>query len=208
MNQIGMGYLEITQSRLKLAPGDRGLLSKPEEVLRNSSVLIDNVRKTRKAITGELKLGPVDAGSLLEELTARYNDDAGGVFTCCHQPLKGAYVMANDLLKDVFTNLLDNAVKHTAKPVTIGIGLYQVEEGDRTYYKIYVEDSGPGIPDGQRATIFERMSRGNTQARGTGLGLYLVTALIDSYHGKVWVENRIPDDHRKGSRFVVMIPAI
>ena len=208
MNQIGMGFLEIAQSRLKLDPGDQELLSKPEEVLRNSSVLIDNVRKTRKAITGELKLGPVDAGSLLEELTARYNDEPGGVFTSSSTPLKGSYVMANDLLKDVFTNLLDNAVNHTTKPVTIGVGLSRVEEGDQTYYKIYVEDSGPGIPDGQKDTIFERMRRGNTQARGTGLGLYLVTTLIDSYHGKVWVENRIADDHSKGSRFVVMIPAI
>ncbi|MGA9139235.1 MAG: PAS domain S-box protein, partial [Methanocella sp.] len=174
MNQIGMGYLELAQSRLKLDPDDRELLSKPEEVLRNSSVLIDNVRKTRKAITGELKLGPVDVGSLLEELVARYHDRTDGVIISSPLHLKGTYVMANDLLKDVFTNLLDNAVKHTARPVTIGLGLSRYEEGDRAYYKIHIEDSGPGIPDGQKDTIFERMRRGNTQARGTGLGLYLV----------------------------------
>jgi signal transduction histidine kinase len=41
-----------------------------------------------------------------------------------------------------------------------------------------------------------------------GLGLYLVKSLVESYHGSVWVEDRVPGDHTKGSRFVVMLPAI
>ncbi len=65
-----------------------------------------------------------------------------------------------------------------------------------------------GIPDEQKEKIFERMMRGETRTMGTGLGLYLVKTLVDSYHGKVWVEDRVPGDYRKGSRFVVLIPAV
>jgi signal transduction histidine kinase len=41
-----------------------------------------------------------------------------------------------------------------------------------------------------------------------GLGLYLVKSLVSSYHGRVWVEDRMPGDHRQGAKFVVMLPAI
>lgn len=43
---------------------------------------------------------------------------------------------------------------------------------------------------------------------GSGLGLYLVKSLVDSYGGRVWLEDRVKRDHRKGARFVVMLPAI
>jgi signal transduction histidine kinase len=39
-----------------------------------------------------------------------------------------------------------------------------------------------------------------------GLGLYLVKSLVDSYGGRVWIEDRVKDDHTKGARFVVMLP--
>jgi signal transduction histidine kinase len=41
-----------------------------------------------------------------------------------------------------------------------------------------------------------------------GLGLYLVKTLVDSYGGRVWVEDRVPGDRTKGARFVVMLPAV
>jgi signal transduction histidine kinase len=41
-----------------------------------------------------------------------------------------------------------------------------------------------------------------------GLGLYLVKSLVESYGGRVWVEDREPGDHTKGAKFVVMLPAM
>ena len=81
-------------------------------------------------------------------------------------------------------------------------------DGSKTYYMVSVEDNGPGIPDNLKEKIFNRLQRGETLARGMGLGLYLVKSLVDSYHGRVWVEDRVAGDHTKGSRFVVMLPAI
>lgn len=208
MNQIGIGYLELALSKLKLDDEGRSLLSRPLEVLKNSTTLIENVRKTRKAITGELKLRPVDVGQLLGEIRSQYATIPEKEVSISYTPVKGAYVMANEFLKDVFTNLVDNAIKHTTKPVAISINAAPYEEDGRRYYRITIEDNGPGIPDELKETLFERMRRGPTVARGTGLGLYLVKTLVDSYHGKVWIENRVPDDYSLGSRFIVMIPAM
>jgi signal transduction histidine kinase len=52
------------------------------------------------------------------------------------------------------------------------------------------------------------MLKGDSKAKGIGLGLYLVKSLVESYDGQVWVEDRVPGDHTKGARFVVMLPTI
>jgi signal transduction histidine kinase len=44
--------------------------------------------------------------------------------------------------------------------------------------------------------------------RGKGLGLYLVKTLVEYLHGKIFVEDSIPGDYIKGTRFVVMLPAM
>ncbi len=44
--------------------------------------------------------------------------------------------------------------------------------------------------------------------KGMSLGLYLVKSLVDSYGGKVWVEDRVSGDHTKGARFAVLLPAV
>jgi PAS domain S-box-containing protein len=204
MNQVGLGFLELALE--KLDDDGKALLSKPLEVLKNSSMLIDNVRKTRKALTGELKLHTTDLGKMLYETIEEYSSREEVAIH--YTPIGENYVMANDLLKDVFSNLVDNAIKHSRKPVVIGIGMERIT-GDRSdFYKVFIEDDGPGIPDDIKDKIFERMTRGDTKAKGSGLGLYLVKTLVRSFNGNVWVENRVPGDYTRGSRFVVKLPAL
>jgi signal transduction histidine kinase len=71
---------------------------------------------------------------------------------------------------------------------------------------VTVEDNGPGIPDGFKGRVFNRMLKGNDKSKGMGLGLYLVKSLVESYRGHVWVEDRVPGDHSKGAKFVAMMP--
>jgi signal transduction histidine kinase len=70
------------------------------------------------------------------------------------------------------------------------------------------EDNGNGIPDDMKEEVFHRFRRGQTNARGTGLGLYLVKSLVDGFGGYVEIENRVLGDHTKGTRFLVYLPAI
>jgi signal transduction histidine kinase len=116
--------------------------------------------------------------------------------------------MANGLLRDVFSNLIGNAIKHSgpSKSVRIGLGFDRVKEDGKDYCKVTVEDHGPGIPDVQKEKMFERFHKENVKAGGRGLGLYLVKSLLDDFHGTVRVEDRVPGDYTRGARFVVMLP--
>ena len=118
-------------------------------------------------------------------------------------------VMANALIKDVFSNLIGNAIKHSkVKPVRINLDIKRQEEDGIVYYKVIVEDNGPGIPDVQKEKLFARFNHGATKASGRGLGLYLVRTLVEDFHGWIKVEDRVPGDYTNGTRIVVMLPAI
>ena len=208
MHQIAMGYLELAQRALVLDESDRELIDKPREVMQRSAKLIENVRKLQKVQKGEIKDGVVDLSEVLTRVIGEYRALSGGQITYDNDT--GPHrVLANELLYDVFTNLVGNAIKHSnGADVNISVSVDTIRETDKKYYKVSVEDNGPGVPEDMKVKIFNRLQRGETKVRGMGLGLYLVKSLVDSYHGRVWVEDRVSGDHTKGSRFVVILPAI
>jgi len=208
MNQTGIGYLELALDKLKLSDEDRVYLRKPLEALYNSSRLIDTVRKLQKVKEGAVKHEKVDMCQILQEVISQYAHVPGREVKVNHKPGHGCYVMADELLKDVFSNIIGNAIKHSTGPVMIDIELNTVSEDNKTYYRVDIIDNGPGIPDELKNRLFGRSQRGATKTMGRGLGLYLVKNIIDDFHGKVWVEDRIPGDYTKGTRFVVMLPAL
>lgn len=213
MNQIGIGYLEIAldtlEDKCKLDEHDRDILEKALSALKNSSMLIDNVRKLRQISSGEVHLQKMDLGAVLSEAVSRYSKMPGRDITINYRPVTGYFVEANDLLKDVFSNLLGNAVKHSPeeKPQVINIDVTKAREQDIDYYRTKIEDNGSGICGDNKQKLFQRFGHGKTKTSGRGLGLYLVKTLVESYHGKVWVEDRVAGDCTKGARFVVMLPA-
>ena len=118
--------------------------------------------------------------------------------------------MADKLILDVFSNIVGNAIKHSdsAKPLNIDMKIKSIKERGRENYLCTIEDNGPGIPDWMKDKIFNRLQRGTTKTHGKGLGLYIVKSLVKDYMGKMWVEDRVPGDYTKGTKFVVMIPAV
>ncbi|MEX2467396.1 MAG: HAMP domain-containing sensor histidine kinase [Gemmatimonadota bacterium] len=108
-----------------------------------------------------------------------------------------------DAIRQILTNLLDNAIKYGPPGQTIGISTH--EEG-RTV-RIHVEDEGTGIPEESRVLIWEpyrRLPRDVDSHRpGSGVGLAVVQALSERQGGRAWVE----DAARGGARFVVQLPA-
>ena len=89
-----------------------------------------------------------------------------------------------DGLRRIFTNLLDNAFKHGAPPVSV-----TACDFDEASVVIEVRDSGAGIPAEDRERVFERFTRldANRQVPGIGLGLSIVQGLVVGYGGSVWV---------------------
>ncbi|MFB6196161.1 MAG: PAS domain-containing protein [Haloplanus sp.] len=104
-------------------------------------------------------------------------------------------VLATPLLSSVFGNLLDNAVFHNDKAdVEIDVTVEKRPES----VVVRVADNGPGIPDERKRTVFGQGEKG-LESPGSGLGLYLVDNLVDTYGGNVWIE----DDDPTGAVFCV-----
>ncbi len=213
INQVALGFLELAEDKMAseggLDAGQADLLLKPMESLKNSSRLIDNVKKLQKVKSGQLGNKLVDVGEVLLEVKKQYESVPGREVSIDYMNVCGCRVMANDLLKEVFSNLVGNAIKHSSDPVAIAISSSCVRDGDSKFCRVEVEDNGPGIPDTLKRQIFDRLGdgRGDVLPRGKGLGLYLAKTLVSDYRGRIWVEDRVPGDHTKGSRFVVMLPA-
>lgn len=204
LNQTAMGYLELTAT----APaGDAGTyIARSRDALDSSARLIENVRKLQRARSGRGH-EKIDIGPMLAEVAAEYAVVPGKDVTIRYSPVSGCFVAADSLLKDVFTNILGNAVKHTDNPVTVDIGVSRVSDGGRECWRITFEDNGPGVPDELKGKIFNRMQRGTTNSTGHGLGLHLVKTLVKGYGGSVSVEDRVPGNRAMGSRFVVVLLA-
>ncbi|MEZ3117772.1 ATP-binding protein [Halobaculum sp. MBLA0147] len=109
-------------------------------------------------------------------------------------------VAGDEMLSSVFRNLLTNAVQHhDGDDPTVTVST-TVEDGAAV---VRVADDGPGIPDDRKETIFGEGER-SLESGGTGVGLYLVDRLVDSYGGDVWVEDNDPH----GAQFVVQLPLV
>ncbi|MGQ0616846.1 MAG: HAMP domain-containing sensor histidine kinase [Acidimicrobiia bacterium] len=120
--------------------------------------------------------------------------------------LAGVFVLADKRrLARVVANLVDNARKYGDGPTSVSVRRVDNRA------QLAVEDEGPGVPEEERALIFERFSRGATAGRrgrgeGVGLGLALVAEHVRLHGGRVWVEDR--RDGRPGARFVVELPVL
>ena len=212
MHQIIMGQLELAQEVMdlegRLEGDDREMIDTSARTLQRSAKLIQNIRNIQKLRSGEYKFECMDLGDVLGEAVDGYSKLPDRDISISYAPVHDFSVIANPLLKDIFLNLLDNAVKHCDDPVRIGVDVSCAGQNGKSVYRVAVEDNGRGVPDDKKAVIFNRLNRGDTKARGTGLGLYIVKTLVESFGGNVSVEDRVPGDHTKGARFVVMLPAV
>jgi PAS domain S-box-containing protein len=204
LNQAAMGYLELAEG----APEEESkrYIARSLDALSNSARLIDNVRKLQRA-RSEKGQEIIDINTLLEDVAAMYAIVPGRDVAIQYTPEKGRLVRADSLLRDVFTNIVGNAIKHSAGPVEVEIAVTGITVDCREYWKVSFEDNGPGVPDEMKSKIFNRLQRGATKSKGHGLGLHLAKTLVEGYDGSVRVEDRVPGDRTRGSRFIVMLPA-
>ncbi|HHW02973.1 MAG TPA: cell wall metabolism sensor histidine kinase WalK [Thermoanaerobacterales bacterium] len=107
-----------------------------------------------------------------------------------------------DWLRQVFINLVDNAVKYTPNNGKIWI---EAEEKNNNFIEIRVCDTGIGIPKQDIPRLFERFYRvdkaRSRQIGGTGLGLSIVKHIIKSLGGEIRVESKVGE----GSKFILLL---
>ncbi len=109
------------------------------------------------------------------------------------------FASVNPLVRDIFVNLISNAIKYSSEGKKIVIDI----EDEKTDWKVMVKDFGEGILDQNKKGIFDRFTRiEKAGIKGTGLGLAIVKRLVELHKGEVWVE----DNPEGGSIFFVRIP--
>lgn len=108
-----------------------------------------------------------------------------------------------DRMREVITNLFDNATKYTEEG-KISIGL----TGNNEVVQLYVRDTGPGIPREDIPHLFEKFYRVDNSATrtigGTGLGLFICRKIVELYQGRIWVDSELG----KGSTFYINLPRL
>ena len=104
-------------------------------------------------------------------------------------------------LQQLFTNLIDNAIKYTPKG-----SIHVTVEKNESAGLVRIKDTGIGIPKEEQEKIFERFYRTDKsrsrETGGVGLGLSIAEWIVRAHHGRIEVESEL----NKGSTFTVYLP--
>lgn len=209
-NQGIMGYVELLLQDKQLTDGQRRYAERALVQVKNNARLIENMRTLAsvRAMTDD-EFAPQDIGSAVAEAVAvvtKVHSDREVVVNSSVSPGEH-YVMANSSFGDLFANLLSNAVKFDPSDrVQVDVSVESESISENDYWLVSIADRGRGIPDDRKKTVFERFATGMTGVKGFGLGLSIVSTMVEKFDGKVWVEDRLEGDHSKGAVFKVLLP--
>jgi signal transduction histidine kinase len=148
----------------------------------------------------EPRLAPTDINTLLDRAIAevqRHANPNAVLFVRNYSPDIEPIPADESLLERVFTNLLTNAVEASAHGATVTVKTRPLARG----VEVAVIDRGHGIHPAQRENIFNPFF--TTKASGVGLGLAIVSKIVDGHRGRLSVES----EPGQGSVFRVWLPA-
>lgn len=184
------------------------LVSNLEEISR-MSYLIEDLLLLSKGDLGEipLKMEPLHLNELIVELhhQAQLLATAKNIEVKLQCPQQKIFLQADSLrLRQVFLNLLTNAIKYTPDEGTVSITLALDERTVETT----ISDTGIGMDKKHLEAIFNRFYRinktGNRNDGGSGLGLAIVKWIVDAHHGSV----KVSSTPGQGSKFTVIFPLL
>ncbi len=179
-----------------------------EQVIRGSK-LVSNIRKLSELEDSELLIEPVEIRSIIKELIGvienKFQDKS--IKIQVDDSEKKIFALADNLLREVFENLLVNSVRHNKNDIIeILVKISSILKEGKNYVKLEFIDNGIGIEDIRKDLIFQRERKKDNLFFGQGLGLSLVKKIIDIYNGQIWVEDKVPGEFLKGSNFVILLP--
>lgn len=186
-----------------LPPEDRNCVAALEGQVEKLRTLIEVLVKTSRLEAGILTLHP-QMGPLtpvLEDTAAQFASKAAekGI-TLTLTPTDASAVFDAKWTGEALCNLLDNAVKYTPAGGTIDVRAISYP----MFCRVDVADSGPGIPEAERAKIFQRFYRSPAayETEGVGIGLYLARQIAEGQGGYI----RVASGRGGGSCFSLYLP--
>jgi signal transduction histidine kinase len=181
------------------------------------SRMLMNMDALNRMVQDQLNLSQIESGKMrvslvplsLYDLLSERVEAMRPIFTrkqiqVLLNPFEGATVVLGDQdkLAQVFTNLLDNAIKFTPSGGAITVTCRQAGK----WLETSIRDTGIGIPIKEQARIFDRLHQVQTgqpkQGKGAGLGLFIVKQLVELQAGTIRVQS-LPG---QGSEFIVALP--
>ena len=171
--------------------------------------LVQELLDLAKLDTGQAALDrkPVDLAAILAAIQERLSLKANqrGVALENYAKTVPTLIGDGDRLAQVFTNLIDNALKHTPAGGAVKLAT-ELEPG---WITVHVDDSGPGIPPNELSRIFERFyqldkARSGSGPRGVGLGLAISKEIVQAHGGTIRAQSTVGH----GSRFSVRLPIV
>jgi signal transduction histidine kinase len=161
--------------------------------------VVQRVRSVLQTLTAgdEAELEPRDVGAVLRGELDRIRDTYPAV-DVEHRLPDDVWVVADELVSEVFKNVLTNAVEHNDPS---GLHLSTTVEADGEAVTVRVADDGVGVPDDRKDAIFRRGETGHAKSTGSGFGLFFVETMLQKYGGSV----RVEDNEPRGAAFVVRL---
>jgi len=200
------GYLELLTMQKAIAPSGEPYANMIRKSVHNMRQLIDDL----------LDLAKIEAGVTLN----LQNVPPAKLITDCVDSLKGAIdtkqMIVNNLidedypairgdyqrLRQIFLNLIGNAVKYTQPEGQVTV----YAERRETTLRLSIQDNGMGISPEDQIHVFERFYRvrrpETDSIEGTGLGLAIVKTLVEAHGGEIGLESKLGE----GTTFFVILP--
>ncbi|GAB6908115.1 Signal transduction histidine kinase [Desulfosarcina cetonica] len=187
------GEIEAIQDGIR-EPTPQNLTSLHAEILRLGK-LVDDLHLLARSDSDQLQIEwlRVAPFSVLKNVTETYRDRfvrKGIQLEVVPAPgMDKASIRGDgDRLAQVFTNLLDNALKYVATPGKLAI----TGAADQQTLTLLFQDSGPGVPAEALPRLFDRLFRvdpsRSRETGGSGLGLSICRNIIDRHQGRIWAE--------------------
>ena len=179
------------------------------EVIRKNAArmtrLTEDLLILARVESGEraFSMQPVTPASLLAEAAGTFRDTgrSAGIELRTQNNATREVLADKDAVHQVFTNLIDNAIKYAGSGARIDIGARDQEDG----VEFYVRDYGPGIPSEHLPRLFERFYRvdkaRSRESGGTGLGLAIAKHIVRVHGGTVNVTSEL--NHGSAFSFVL-----
>ncbi len=203
---IMRGEVELALRNPKEAEEYRRILaSNLEEILRLSAI-IENLLTLSKSDQGQdiVPMEPTNLKALIEELYEDCEVLASKKHISIEVGKKEDIFIQGDKvrLRQLFLNLIDNAIKYTPEKGTVSLML----ERQNGFAIVQVADTGIGIPKEEQSKIFDRFYRvdkaRSREMGGSGLGLSIAKWIAELHHGRIEVES----EPKQGSTFSVFLP--